>query len=254
MFISPVAITIFGWDIYWYALAYSFSLLFIYWRSTILLNSLNFTYINNITKKDIDIDNFLFFAGFGMIIGGKIGYLFYDFKISYIFNPYGFAFFGGFIGVITACLLFTQIYNLNFRGLLLYLDITLSYLPIGIGLVRITNFINQECIGLPVEDLFWSVQLSNEDFYRYPTQIYEAITEGLILFYILLFIRSYFNTIIKYPGIITVTFLKIYSIFRFIIEFYKDNVFSNEIYINQLGCGMVFLFGSILFLLIKYLK
>ncbi|MEL6711786.1 MAG: prolipoprotein diacylglyceryl transferase [Pseudomonadota bacterium] len=233
MFISPVAFSIFEFDIYWYALAYAFSALLIYWRAHVLLHSLN---ICVTLKREIDIEDFLFYTGLGMLVFGKIGFLFYDFQYMFLFARYGFSFFGGFVGIVLAILLYVYVYKLNFRVLLLYADMILAFIPIGIFLVRIANFINQECLGLQVEGLLWGVQFNNEDFYRHPTQLYEAFFEGFCLYFILYFIRIYFNAIEFFPGVISSMFLILYSIFRFVIEFYKCNVMRFNL--SDILCGM----------------
>ena len=91
--------------------------------------------------------------------------------------------------------------------------------PIGIFFGRIANFINSELYGKET-DLFWSVKfVLIDNFNRHPSQIYEAIFEGLILFIILNFLISRDG---KKDGYISSLFLIFYSIFRFLIEFTRE--------------------------------
>ena len=92
--------------------------------------------------------------------------------------------------------------------------------PIGIFLGRIANFINSELYGRET-DLFWSVKFKAVDnLYRHPSQIYEAIFEGIILFIILNFVLKKY--LYKRPGTISSSFLILYSFFRFFIEFTRE--------------------------------
>ena len=91
--------------------------------------------------------------------------------------------------------------------------------PIGIFLGRIANFINSELYGRET-DLYWSVKFEKIDnILRHPSQIYEAIFEGLILFIILLYLRK--KNFLKFPGLISGLFLIFYSFFRFFIEYFR---------------------------------
>ena len=91
--------------------------------------------------------------------------------------------------------------------------------PIGIFLGRISNYINSELYGRET-DIIWSVKfISIDNLNRHPSQIYEAIFEGIVLFFILNFVISRNN---KKDGYISSLFLIFYSIFRFLIEFTRE--------------------------------
>ena len=219
MFINnfdPVAFNFFILEIRWYSLSYIFGILF------------GWFYIKKFFLKDVNskslFDNYITYIILGIIIGGRIGYvLFYNLNY-YLSRPHevffiwegGMSFHGGVIGVIISSLIFSKKNDLNvFR----YLDLVALSAPIGIFLGRVSNFINSELYGRQT-DLPWSVKFVKIDnLSRHPSQLYEAIFEGLILFLILMYFRK--REFIKVPGLISGLFLIFYSIFRFIIEFVR---------------------------------
>ena len=126
------------------------------------------------------------------------------------------SFHGGLLGIILITFWFAKKNNQNPFN---YLDIISIVAPIGIFFGRISNFINSELYGT-VTNVPWAVKfIQIDNFYRHPSQLYEAIFEGLILFLILIFFRK--KGFLKFPGIISGIFLIFYSLFRFIIEFLR---------------------------------
>ena len=219
MFINnfdPVAIQIFSVEIRWYSLAYIAGIL-IGWilSKKIFLSNLN------IKEK---FDDFVTYAIIGIIVGGRLGYiLFYNFSFYSnnffeIFKVWqgGMSFHGGLIGVVLISIWFAKKNNQNPY---VYLDIVSSVAPIGIFFGRIANFINSELYGIETS-LPWGVKFIKVDnLYRHPSQLYEAIFEGVFLFLILMYLRSKISK--KIPGLISAMFLIIYSTFRFVIEFFR---------------------------------
>ena len=128
----------------------------------------------------------------------------------------GMSFHGGLVGVMIAAIIFSNKNNVNKY---IFLDLISASAPIGIFLGRISNFINSELYGRET-DIWWSVVFVKVDnISRHPSQIYEAMLEGLILFFIiLLFVKK--NYLHK-PGLISSIFLILYSLFRFFLEFYR---------------------------------
>ena len=219
MFINnfdPVAIQIFSIDIRWYSLSYIVGIL-VGW----LLSKNIFITENELKEK---FDDYLTFLILGIIIGGRLGYiLFYNFdyyssNISDIFKIWqgGMSFHGGLIGVIIATIWFSKKNNQNAFD---YLDIVSLVAPIGIFCGRLANFINSELYGIET-NMPWAVKFVQVDnLFRHPSQLYEAIFEGIILFFILIYFRK--KGFMKIPGFISGLFLIFYSIFRFFIEFYR---------------------------------
>ena len=219
MFINnfdPVAIQIFSLEIRWYSLAYIFGILFAW------------IYCKKILIKDkntsILIDELISYLIIVIILGGRLGYvLFYNSKY-YLDNLVeilmiwqgGMSFHGGLLGVLIATIFFSKKHNVNKY---IFLDLISASAPIGIFLGRISNFINSELYGRET-DVLWSVVFKKVDnISRHPSQIYEAILEGLILFFII-FLYTKKNYLLK-PGLISSLFLIFYSLFRFIVEFYR---------------------------------
>ena len=219
MFINnfdPVAIQIFSIEIRWYSLSYIVGILVGWFLSKKI-------FISDSKVKDL-FDDFVTFLIVSIIIGGRLGYvLFYNFdyysnNIVDIFKIWqgGMSFHGGLIGILLASIWYAKKNNQNPFN---YLDVVSLVAPIGIFFGRIANFINSELYGIETK-LLWGVKfIQVDDLYRHPSQLYEAIFEGLILFLILIYFRG--KGFMKMPGVISGLFLIFYSIFRFIIEFFR---------------------------------
>ncbi len=219
MFINnfdPVAIQIFSFEIRWYSLAYITGIL-IGW----VLGKKVFISDEAIKEK---FDDFLAYLIIGIIVGGRLGYaLFYNF--NYFSNNFfdifkiwqgGMSFHGGLIGIIIASILFSKKNNHNVYN---YLDVVSIVAPIGIFFGRVANFINSELYGIET-NLPWGVKFIKVDnIFRHPSQLYEALFEGIILFIILVYFKN--KGFMKKSGLISSLFLIFYSVFRFIIEFYR---------------------------------
>ena len=154
------------------------------------------------------------------------------------------SFHGGLIGVIVVSVFFAKKNNQNPYQ---YLDIVSLVAPIGLFFGRISNFINSELYGSET-NLLWAVKfIKIDNLYRHPSQLYEAIFEGIILFIVLLNFRS--RGFLKSPGMISAMFLIFYSIFRFAIEFFRvpDEQFGNLLF--NLTMGQII---SLFFILIGF--
>ena len=219
MFINnfdPVAFTILSFEIRWYSLAYIFGILIGWYLSKKF-------FIDNDKLKEV-FDDYITYVIIGIILGGRLGYIFfYDFnyflnnpvEIFQIWNG-GMSFHGGLLGVILASLLFSKSKNIDVYE---FLDVIAIVTPIGLFLGRIANFINSELYGKATE-VIWSVKFVKVDeIYRHPSQLYEAFLEGIVLFVILIFVKKRSKRL--NPGYISGIFLIFYSIFRFICEFYR---------------------------------
>lgn len=217
MFINnfdPVAIEIFSLEIRWYSLAYIMGILIGWYLAK------KFFINNNIYNK---FDDYITYVIIGLILGGRFGYvLFYNFNY-YINNPVdifrlwqgGMSFHGGVLGVIIASIIFAKKNN---DDVFEYLDVVALVSPIGIFFGRIANFINSELYG-PITNVPWAVTfISIDNLPRHPSQLYEALLEGLVLFFILIYFKNKFS---NKPGLISALFLIFYSIFRFFVEFYR---------------------------------
>ena len=219
MFINnfdPVAFQIISFEIRWYSLAYILGII-IGW----LLCKKIFIKNYDISEK---FDDYLTYLIIGMILGGRLGYvIFYNFSY-YLDNAFdifkiwqgGMSFHGGLLGVIVASILFTKNNNQNPFS---YLDQVSLVAPIGIFFGRLANFINSELYG-KATDIPWSVIFIKVDnISRHPSQLYEAILEGVILFLILMYFMN--KNYLRKPGLISGIFLIFYSLFRFFVEFFR---------------------------------
>ena len=249
--IDPVILSLYFIEIRWYSLAYIFGLIF----GIIGIKKLNIIKGNLITNNHID--NFFIWAVFGIILGGRIGYvLFYQIEL-FLNNPFyifeiwngGMSFHGGLCGLILSIYLFSKLNNLKF----LYLgDLVSVVAPVGLFLGRIANFINTELIGRPTDFYISVIYPSIDNLPRHPSQIYEAIFEGLILFLILFIFFVKKSNLYNY-GVVSGLFLLFYSFFRFLIEFLREpdphiGLIYNLFSMGQILSIPIFIFGLILVL------
>jgi phosphatidylglycerol:prolipoprotein diacylglycerol transferase len=218
--IDPIAISIGPIAIRWYALAYIAGLL-LGWKYVVYYC----TKTPNIMSKR-DVDDLLFWATLGVILGGRLGYILFYNLDYYLDNPAnilkvwqgGMAFHGGFMGVIVAIILFARKRNIS---ILAVLDAAAVATPIGLFFGRIANFINGELYGRTT-DVAWGFVFPNGGPEpRHPSQLYEAALEGLILF-VVLFILSRKAFVRHRPGILGGTFVAGYGISRIIVEFFRQ--------------------------------
>ena len=242
MFINnfdPVAFQIFSLEIRWYSLSYIIGILIGWFLSKRI-------FISNNELRD-KFDDYITYLILGIIIGGRLGYVFF-YNFEYYMNNFtdifkvwqgGMSFHGGLLGILFVSILFAKKNNHDpFK----YLDIVAIVAPIGIFFGRIANFINSELYGIET-NLPWGVKfLKIDNLSRHPSQIYEAIFEGIILFFILLYFRK--KGFMKLPGMISGLFLIFYSIFRFSIEFFRvpDEQLGYLFFNLTMGQIMSFLF------------
>ena len=216
--ISPVAFSIGPVDVRWYGLAYLagffFAALVIYrvarrWKLPMSLD---------------DIFVLIVFIAFGVIIGARTAYvLFYnlDYYLAnpthiLMFNEGGMSFHGGFVGAVLGGFIACRYLKLSFVTMC---DLDAIAAPIGLFFGRCANFINGELWGKPT-DLPWGVTFeSGGGVPRHPSQLYEALLEGVVLFCIL-FAMSYHKP--TFPqGTFIGLFMMFYGVFRFLIEFVR---------------------------------
>ena len=245
MFINnfdPVAISFFSLEIRWYSLSYIFGILVGWFLAKRF-------FINNHEIK-IKFDDYITYLILGLIIGGRLGYVIFYNLDYYINNPIdalkiwhgGMSFHGGVIGIIIISVWFARKNQQNFFS---YLDIVSLVAPIGIFFGRISNFINSELYGIETS-LPWGVKFIKVDnLLRHPSQLYEAFFEGLILFLILIYFHK--KTVNKEPGFISGVFLVFYSIFRFVIEFFRVPDEQLGYLILNLTMGQIISFVFLLF-------
>jgi phosphatidylglycerol---prolipoprotein diacylglyceryl transferase len=219
MFINnfdPVAFQLLSLEIRWYSLAYIVGILigWILSKKIFLTNQ----------QVNVKFDDYITYLILGIIIGGRLGYVFiYNFDY-YLVNltdilkiwEGGMSFHGAVAGIIISSLIFGKINNDNS---FYYMDVVALVAPIGIFFGRIANFLNSELYGTTTS-VPWAVKfIQIDNLSRHPSQLYEAFFEGIVLFVILLYF--YKKQYLKIPGKISGFFLFFYSIFRFLLEFFR---------------------------------
>ncbi|MGN8095223.1 prolipoprotein diacylglyceryl transferase [Methylobacterium sp. 22177] len=223
--IDPVAIAIGPITIKWYALAYIAGLIggWYYARRLVTADGLW-----GVVKRPqvADIDDLVVWVALGVVLGGRIGYvLFYNLPM-YISDPWeilairngGMSFHGGFVGAILAFVLFARGKGLNAYTLL---DIGAVVVPIGLFFGRIANFVNGELWGRVAPDFPYAIVFpSGGPLPRHPSQLYEAATEGLLLFIVMALSVRRFG--FRKPGLLGGIFVLGYALARTFCEFFRE--------------------------------
>jgi phosphatidylglycerol:prolipoprotein diacylglycerol transferase len=259
--IDPIAINLGIISIRWYGISYVIG---IFLGAYILQKIEKKFKIANLNSKDLE--NLLSYIIIGIVIGGRLGYiLFYtpdtileDFWEIFKIWHGGMSFHGGLIGVIVSIWIFCLRTGKVFMSVT---DLISCVTPIGLFFGRIANFVNAELYGRKT-DVSWGVIFPYSDYHpRHPSQLYEAMFEGIVLFLIMLCalnFRQYLinkKTIItkqkSISGLLSGVFLVFYSIFRIVIEIFREpdshigyifDIFS----LGQILCIPMIILGIIL--------
>ncbi len=221
---DPVLVHIGPFAIRWYALAYIFGILlgWVYARAIIRSETL---WGGKAPFTVVDFDDFLLWVTLGIILGGRTGYvLFYNLPYFAahpleIFELWhgGMSFHGGFTGCVLAVVLFAKSRGISILSLG---DVTCAVGPIGLFLGRIANFINGELWGRPTDVAWAMVFPGGGPLPRHPSQLYEAVLEGLVLLAVLAVLLRF--GALKRPGTIIGCFAVGYAIARTICEFFRE--------------------------------
>lgn len=237
--ISPeiFSISIFGFDLAlrWYALAYIVGIV-IGWRLVVMtVKSARLWPNKTPVMTAAQIEDMLTWIILGVLLGGRIGYVLFYQPDIYLQNPLailaiwegGMAFHGGLLGVIVAAWIYTGRQNIN---RLSAADAIALGVPPGLLLGRFANFINAELWGRPT-DLPWAVAFPGYAAQdcpnviglctRHPSQLYEALLEGLVLLCLLLWL-VWRRDGYKRPGLLSGTFFAGYGLARFVVEFVRQ--------------------------------
>ena len=238
---DPVLIDLGLFQIRWYSMAYILGII-IGWIYAIKIIKL--TIINKYNFEQIKISHFndlIIYLVTGIVLGGRLGYiLFYNFEyysqnLLEIFKIWqgGMSFHGGLLGIILSIIFFSKKTKTSFFKLA---DIVSCVAPIGIFLGRIANFINGELYG-KISTLPWAVIFSNGgNIARHPSQIYEAIMEGIILFILINYLALRKQLLFK-TGYISGLFLVSYSILRMFSEIFREPDMHLGLFFNYFSLG-----------------
>ena len=211
--IDPVIFSIGFVKIRWYGLMYVFAFLFAW----MLARKRSRESWSPVTA--VQVDDLIFYGMLGVILGGRLGYTFVYGWQELVSDPFyifkitqgGMSFHGGLVGVIIAMWLYGRKLGLRFWKMT---DFVAPIVPTGLGFGRIGNFINGELWGKPT-DVPWGFKVGGDVLH--PSQLYEALLEGLALFLILWFFSAKKRPYMAVSGM----FLLCYGIFRFLVEFYR---------------------------------
>jgi phosphatidylglycerol:prolipoprotein diacylglycerol transferase len=218
--INPVAVAIGPLAIRWYALAYVAALV-IAWRYLLWMAKKP-----GAPMKPSDVDDFLVWATLAIILGGRLGYVLFYKPGFYLEHPGqalmlwqgGMSFHGGLAGMLIAILLFCRQRKISLFG---FADMVAVAVPQGLFFGRIANFINGELFGRP-SDVPWAMVFpGGGPFPRHPSQLYEALLEGLVLGLIMLALR-HGTRVHEKPGLLTGIFLAGYALARIVAEFFRE--------------------------------
>ncbi len=257
--IDPVALSLGPLKVHWYGLSYLMGISLCWWLA------------RRRQKKSVwsadNIDDMLFYLALGVIVGGRMGYIFfYNFK-AWFDNPFilfqvwngGMSFHGGLIGVLIAAFIFAKKEGKTFFELT---DFIAPFVPVGLFCGRIGNFINGELWG-KVGDFPWTMRLPCNDWRfqqrfceagqlwsapHHPSMLYEAILEGILLFIILFWFSAKPRPRMAVSGL----FLIGYGTFRFLVEFIRlpdvgiDYFYGGWLTQGQILSTPMIIFGSIM--------
>lgn len=236
--INPVAFCFGPICVYWYGVAYAVGILLAFY----LLCLLNKNYASNVLN-DIFLNSFVIYSVLGIVIGGRLGYVMFYHPLWFLYEPLqvlmirngGMSFHGGLIGATIALYFLCKKCKVDFWNAA---DLVVCVAPIGLFLGRIANFINAELIGR-VTNVSWAVIFPGSDgLPRHPSQLYEACSEGLLLFVFMLYLYTNF-AFQRNKGWFSGVFLICYGIMRFFVEWFREpevvlNFFSYTVTIGQL--------------------
>ena len=234
--VFSVSLGDFTFTLYWYALAYILGIIACWRFAAIALKKNELWQKNTPPLNPVKLEDLMSFSVLGIIFGGRLGFVIFYNPEYYLQNPLevlfiwqgGMSFHGGLIGVATASFLFFRKNSVPLRS---GADLLALGTPIGLGLGRLANFINDELWGR-VTDVPWGVIVNSpqsktvcqeivDHCIRHPSQIYEAILEGLFLFILMMYLAFKRNAF-KRPGFLASIFFMGYGLSRCFVELFRQ--------------------------------
>ena len=216
--INPVALSLGPLQIHWYGIMYLLAFAGAYFLAT-----------RNSQRpwspiKKTQVEDLIVYGAWGVILGGRLGYMFFYNGDKWLADPAmlfriwegGMSFHGGLIGVATAIFMYGRKNKVAFFGLT---DFVVPLVPAGLFFGRIGNFIGGELYGRAT-DVPWAMVFPSDptQLARHPSQLYEALLEGLVLFLII----NWYARKPRLFGEVTGLFLVLYGFFRFMVEFVRQ--------------------------------
>lgn len=213
--IDPVVLDLGFAQIYWYGIMYLLA-----FASAFLLARYRAKHSGGQWHTN-QIEDLIFYGAIGVVVGGRVGYLLFYNLSAFLADPLilfavqggGMSFHGGFLGVLLAMVLFNRKHHKSFFTTM---DFVAPLVPLGLGFGRLGNFINGELWGAPTHSVL-GMYIPSEGISRYPTQLYEAALEGVLLFIILWVFSQKPRPVMTVSGLFSLG----YGVFRFIVEFVR---------------------------------
>ena len=232
---NPVALSLGPVQIHWYGLTYLVAFALFLWLARQRVQRADFV-AAGWTRRDVE--DILFYGVLGVVIGGRVGYALFYKPVQYLANPAeilmvwkgGMSFHGGLLGVIAAMALYARSRK---RSFLQVMDVVAPCVPTGLASVRIGNFINGELWGRPADpSLPWAMAFpqSGSMVARHPSQIYQFLLEGLLLFVLLWFYARRESA----TGQVAAAFVFGYGVLRFVAEYFREP----DSFLGLLALGM----------------
>ena len=253
-YFNPIAFEIGVIKIHWYGIAYLLALFMALWFAKYIIKK------DNIDIPKEMLDSFFIYVEIGVIVGARVGYiLFYDTHTSYylshpweIFNPFvdgefvgirGMSYHGAIIGAMVAMALFGRKYPKQIYKLL---DIVALAVPVGYIFGRIGNFLNQELIGRATT-MPWGIYV--DGILRHPSQLYEALLEGVVVAIIIYLYRNYK----RFDGELILLYGVLYGLARSVAEFWREpDIQLGYICCDSITMGQAMSVGMVLFCVAIY--
>ncbi len=250
--ISPVAFSVFGIDIRWYAMAYIAGFVLGY----LLIKKMLASPKSPVAMNKKQLDDLLTAVILGVILGGRLGYVLVYNPLNFIAHPLeifavwhgGMSFHGGLAGVMLAVWLFARKNKIRFWSIL---DMMSVVGPIGLFFGRIANFINMELMGHKTS-VPWAVQFGENAPALHPSPIYEAFGEGVLLFALMAMLYR-FTGLRRHPGALAGIFGMGYAVARVVCEMFRvpdaqiGFLTSWGLTMGQLLSAILFTAGAIVF-------
>jgi phosphatidylglycerol:prolipoprotein diacylglycerol transferase len=242
--IDPIAFSIGPLAVRWYAISYIAALVFAVWYLRRLVADPALWDGRKPTATPQQIDDIFVWITLGVVLGGRIGYiLFYNFS-HFLTDPLamlrvwegGMSFHGGFLGVVVAVFFYARRIGTTLDRLL---DLGAAAAPVGLGLGRLANFINGELYGRPA-DVPWAMIFPHDPMQvpRHPSQLYEAVLEGLVLF-LAVRIATHRFTALAHPGRASGIFALGYGLSRITAEFFREPDIQLGYFLGFVTMGMI---------------
>ena len=218
---DPVALRVGPLSVHWYGLMYLLGFI-----QYLLLGRLRISQDSMKQQGFVkqDLEDLLFYAVLGVILGGRLGYCLFYLPDYYLSHPFdilkvwqgGMAFHGGFLGVVLAIAWFSKKRGISFFSVA---DMVAPLVPFGLAFGRIGNFINGELWGRPT-DVSWGMIFpqAGDQLLRHPSQLYEFAGEGVLLGIFLWLYSRHPRQVGQTSG----AFMLGYGVFRFLAEFTRE--------------------------------